>query len=167
MKKQKLIFVFLLLSLIFSSCKDSSTEPDNQFVQISFKYGFKNELNTFENTYQKDLFYGDVVKVNFWLTIEEQKSIIKKAEESNFFMLPDTLITIQEDSIEVSLSPNPGAQTLRIRCNSKDKTTVWFYPLVEDRDQMKQIMELNSFIISLIESKPEYKKLPPSRGGYD
>jgi len=167
MKKQKLIFVFLLLGLLLSSCKDSSTEPDIQFVQISFKYGFKNELNTFENTYQKDLFYGDVVKVNFWLTMEEQKSIIKKAEESNFFMLPDTLITIQEDSIAISLNPNPGAQTLRIRYYSKDKTTVWFYPLVENSDQMKQIMELNSFIISLIESKPEYKKLPPSRGGYD
>src|SRR3989339_2231562 len=110
MKKQKLIFVFLLLGLLLSSCKDSSTEPDIQFVQISFKYGFKNELNTFENTYQKDLFYGDVVKVNFWLTMEEQKSIIKKAEESNFFMLPDTLITIQEDSIAISLNPNPGAQ---------------------------------------------------------
>ena len=156
-----------MFGLFLSSCKDSSTEPDNQFVQIFFKYGFKNELNTFENSYQKDLFSDGVVKVNFWLTMEEQKSIIQKAEEINYFMLPDTLITIQEDSIAVSLNPNPGAQTLRIRYNAKDKTTVWFYPFIENDVQMKRIMELNSFIISMIESKPEYKKLPPSSGGYD
>ena len=167
MKKLKVFIVPLLFGLFLSSCKDSSTEPDAQFVQIFFKYEFKNELNTFENTYQKDLFMDGVTKVKFWLTNEEQNCILRKAEEVNYFTLADTINPIPLDSILIWISPDPGAQTLRIKYNTLDKTTVWYHPLNESNPQTAQIMELRSYIVSLIESKPEYKKLPPVRGGYD
>lgn len=166
MKNQKLIFIVPLLCLFLLSCQDSSVEPENQFVQIYFKYDFKNELNTFENTYQKDLVLDGVVKVKFWLTAEEQTSILEKANEINYFSLPDTFRYIPQDSIAVSINPNPGEQILQIKYQTNYKTIIWTYPLNEDNAQVKDLIELQNFIISIIESRPEYKKLPPRKGGY-
>jgi len=166
MKKQKIIFVLLLFGLFLSSCQDSSVEPDNQFVQIYFKYELKNELNTFENTFQKDLVLDGVKKINFWLSKEEQNSILEKVNEINYFSMPDTFKYISEDSISVSIEPNPDEQILRIKYQSQDKTMIWTYPVIENDSRFKDLLELRKYIKSIIESKQEYKSLPPARGGY-
>jgi len=163
MKYQKTIFILPLLCLFLLSCQDSSMEPENQFVQIYFKYGFKNVLNTFENTYEKDLILDGVIKIKFWFTAEEQNGILEKAQEVNYFSIPDTL---QNDSTLVIIDPSPGEQILRIKFQAKDKTTIWTYPLNEDNSQVNDFMKLTNFIRSIIESKPEYKRLPPARGVY-
>ncbi len=72
MKTPNNIFLGFFISFLLYSCTDSPVEPDPQFVQIYFKYRFNNELNTFESTYQKDLILDGTIKVNFWLTTEEQ-----------------------------------------------------------------------------------------------
>jgi hypothetical protein len=166
MKRIKSFFVLLLLVSLLSSCQDSSVEPETQFVQIYFKYSFKNELNTFENTYQKDLVLDGVIKVKFWLTAEEQNRILEKANSINYFSLPDTFKYISQDSITVSINSNPGEQILRIKYQMNDKTTLWTYPLLENDTQFNDLLELRQFIITIIESKPEFKKLPAHRGGY-
>jgi hypothetical protein len=167
MKFAKILSILLSSCLLFLSCSKSSLEPENQFVQIYFKYGFRNELNTFANTYQKDLVLDGVIKVGFWLTDEEQIRILEKANEIEFFSLPDTLRYVsQNGNVAVSMDPDPGEQVLRIKHQWKDKATVWTYPLKEDNDSANAIMELRSFIVSAIETKPEYKRLPPARGGY-
>ena len=68
MKIIKYFLVLVLLCLSLLSCQESSVEPEIQFVQIYLKNGFKTELNTFENTFQKDLVMDGVMKVKFWLT---------------------------------------------------------------------------------------------------
>jgi len=169
MKQNNTILILLPFCFLLFFCHNQKSllEPEEQFVQIYLKYGFKNELNTFENTYQKDLVLDGAIQVTFWLTETEQTSILEKAIEFNFFSLPDTLeYTSQNDSIAVSLEPNPGVQILRIQYQSKDKTTTWTYPLNPDDSQVTDLMALNNYIISVIESKPEYKKLPPAKGGY-
>ena len=167
MKKQKELIITLLIILLISSCKESIFEPEDQFVQIYFKYGFRNELNTFENTYQKDLVWNGVIKIRFYLTTEEQNKILDKINSIDYFSLPDTFKYIPEDSISLIALPNPGEQLLRIKYRHNDKETIWTYPINEDNPQVENLMELNYFIISIIESKPEYKRLPPAKGGYD
>jgi hypothetical protein len=166
MKNSKIIFVLSLLCLFFFSCQDNPVETDEQFVQIYFKYDFRNELNTFDNTYKKDLVLDGVIKVKFWLTAEEQNKILAKVIELNYFLLPDTLKYIPQDSIYVSIEPNPGEQKLRIKYLSNDKAIIWTYPLNDDNADVKALYALQNFIITIIESKPEYKRLPPRRGGY-
>jgi hypothetical protein len=165
MKKQNLFFI-LLSGLFLLSCQDSPVEPENNFVNIYLKYDFKNELNTFENTFQKDLILDGVIKIKFWLTAKEQNSILEKAKSINYFSLPESFQYIPQDSIMVFAHPNPGEQILRIKYQKLDKTTVWTYPLLENNSQFDDLLELRKFIITLIESKPEYKKLPVARGGY-
>lgn len=77
---------FLAISLLFlTSYKESTVEPDYQYLQIQFKYNFKDELNIFENYFQKDLVPDGVVRVNFQLTKDEQNKILAKAYGTNFF----------------------------------------------------------------------------------
>jgi hypothetical protein len=153
--------------LLILSCQDSSLSPDEQFVQIYFKYNFKNVLNTFDNTFQKDLVEDGVVKIKFWLKEEEQNKILEKANLLNYFLMPDTFISDFSDSIAVSINPDPGEQVLRIKYQTNDKTTFWNYPPLQNNAQFNDLLELHRFIISIIESKQEYKDLPPAKGGYD
>ncbi len=164
--KIKNIFILFLLCFIFVSCSDSIIEPEEQFVQIHFKYDFRNELNTFENTYQKDLILDGIIKVPFWLTAEEQNKILNKANEVDYFSMPDTFQYSSDDSTVVAIDPNPGEQILRIKFEEKDKTTIWIFYISENDPQLNALIELRKFIISTLESKPEYKILPPARGGY-
>ncbi len=166
MKIIKYLLFLVLFCLFLSSCKDSSVEPATQFAQIYLKYDFENELNTFDNTFQKDLIMDGVIKIEFFLTAEEQNQILEKAYSINYFSLPDTFKYIPVNGITLITNPNPGEQVLRIKFQQKDKKIIWTYPLNEDNVEANDLMKLKDFIISIIESKPEYKKLPPAKGGY-
>lgn len=165
---KKIIFLIFLIwgSIFISSCGNAPTAIDDQQVQIYFKYGFNNVLNTFENTYQKDLAADGTIKVKFWLTTEEQNRILEKVNTTGFFSLRDMFMIPGNDSITIAIHPSPGPQILRIKYLNSDKTTVWTYPLLPDDADFNKLLELEQFIITIIESKKEYKKLPPSRGGY-
>jgi hypothetical protein len=147
---------------IFNSCNESIVAPDTQIVQIYFKYSFKNVLNTFENTYQKDLVLDGTITVNFWLTTEEQNQILNKAAAINFFSMPGLF----EADSTVHTSLDPGPQELKIKYNNEDNTVVWEYPINDNDQQIMNLIELNDLIISIVEAKPEYNKLPQGRGGY-
>ena len=107
-----------------------------------------------------------VIKVEFWLTATEQNSILEKANSMNYFAMPDTFKNFSNDSLMITMDPDPGEQILRIQHQSLDKTIVWTYPVLHTNSQLNDLLELQKFIITLIESKPEYKKLSPARGGY-
>lgn len=166
----KLLNIFLLFTcLIFFACKGNFVEPENQFVQLYFKYGFKNELNTFENTFQKDLIMDGVIKVSFWLTDEEQNSILEQANLIDYFSMPDTFKYVPQDSITYSISPDPGEQVLRIKYKMNDKTTIYTYPfpiITQDDTRFNNLKELRQHIVRIIESKLLYKLLPEPRGAY-
>lgn len=167
MKKSYNTYVSILVLVLFISCSDSIIEPDPQIVQVFFKYSFNNELNTFDKTYQKDLILDGTIKVSFWLTTEEQNQILNKANELNFFSFPNIFPNIfPNDTSNVLVSPNPGNQILRIKTDNYDHQTKWTVLIDMNNSQAINIKELSSLIISIIEAKPEYKKLPPSRGGY-
>ena len=163
MKKSYNTYVSILVLVLFISCSDSIIEPDPQIVQVFFKYSFNNELNTFDKTYQKDLILDGTIKVSFWLTTEEQNQILNKANELNFFSFPNIF---PNDTSNVLVSPNPGDQILRIKTDNYDHQTKWTLLIDMNNPKASNIKELSSLIISIIEAKPEYKKLPPSRGGY-
>lgn len=163
----KPIKYFLILTLLpILSCNENIIQPDEQFVNILFKYDFKNELDTFNNTYQKDLVLDGLKKIDFWLTTDEQNQIIEKANQLNFFLLPDTILA----DAPVQITPNPG-QFLRIKTETEDHSILWNIILeefqTEQYEDFLKVEQLAEFIRLIIESKPEYKKLPPANGGYD
>jgi hypothetical protein len=165
--RKYLLFLVLALSwlLIISDCSKTIIEPDPQLLKIHFYYGFGNELNTFEQTYTKDLVQDGYIIVRFWLTEAEQESISNKLQVVDFFNFPDTLIQMDSDSIMVWISPDPGWQFLRVADENRKKVVYWRYPLPEGNKFVSRLRELKNLIADIIESKPEYRALPPAKGG--
>jgi hypothetical protein len=152
------------------SCADSDSykpnskelafvQPDSQFVNIYLEYDFNKIVNTFNKTYKVDLFSSGISSINFWFTTEEQKSILKIINAIDYFSLPDTLINYS--------SILAGDQILRVKYQLDDKTTV-----VKSKIRIKKtpktlndslsakLQNLNSYIISIIESKTKIEEFP-------
>ncbi len=57
----------IVLALLVASCSDSGTSPENRSFNLKFSYGVnaRNVLNTFEDTYTKDLAMDGIVTVSF------------------------------------------------------------------------------------------------------
>ncbi len=153
--------VLLLALLVETSC-EGPIVADEQLVRVHFHYHFKNELNTFEMTFQKDLVIDGVICTDFWFTTEEQGEILAKAEMHHFHQFPDTI----KSEPWAAIDPDPGRQILRIKHEDRDHTVSWYHPLPEDHEYVSDLLALRDFLIELIESKPAYKSLPPTRGGY-
>ena len=149
------------------TCEDMQVACE-QFVEVHFHYGFKNELNTFDLTYQKDLVMDGVISTDFWFTTEEQEEMLAKVEQYHFYQMPDT-IKPQE---VCCVTPDPGWLSMRIRQGDRDHTVSWYgqlswyYPQPEYEEYVPDLRALYDYIIELIESKCAYQLLPPARGGY-
>jgi hypothetical protein len=166
MKRKGLI---LIVALLIVSCSDSGTSPENRDFDLKFSYGIdaKNVINTFQNTYTKDLILDGTATVTFILSHYEIQQISAKMLEINFYNYPDTFV-VATDSIV-------GVMTLYVTCDYEVKRKSIFKRLhwddfilgmIEDSAAIK-LRELNELIRNIIESKPEYLQLPPVRGGYD
>ena len=105
------------------------------------------------------------ITINFSFTTEEQLQIEEAIYLNSFFNLPDTIKYLSDDSISVSMRPDPGIQILRVKHDNLDKTVYWSYPLPTN-DDAESILEIYNLIREIIESKPVYQSLPEPRGGY-
>ena len=156
-------WLLILITVFFTGCEKKVLEPDPQFLKIHFHYGFANELNTFEQTFQKDLGLDGTAITDFWFSTEEQERILVKVETINFFNFSDTVgYNPGVDSIAVIIEPHPGWQFLRAKHENRDKTVYWYDFYNYEDKYSTPLMELTSLIIEIIESKPEYQNLPPA-----
>ena len=125
------------------------------------KYGYADEVNTFDNYLKKDLVQAGTSDTTFAFTKEQKYAILNKANEVGFFDLPESI----ESTVNFEQEPSPGKQSLRIKYEKWDHTVVWDSP-VGDSENEQKIKELSYFIINIIISSPEYKALPEPEGGY-
>lgn len=164
--KQPVASFFIILTFLtsLSGCDRGveSPKPDEQFVKLLFRYGFGDTLDTFKGTYTKDLILDGSITVPFWLTKAEQDSVLTQLEQADFFNLPDTIPSLQG----VVVQPDPGLQLLRVQLEGRIKTVVWFSPIDQELKAGQRILRLFKSIETIIQAKPEYKTLPPTRGGY-
>lgn len=146
-------------SIIQRLSKLISTNTDYNFGFI-FKYGVgaRNELNTFEGTFKKDMVTKDPVTTSLELTNKELNTILNKMTEIDFFNLPE----------EITGCSTIPCVTYQYSVRYKDKNKKIYmenHPNSQDA-QILKLKELNKLIIEIIESKEEYRQLPPAKGGY-
>lgn len=164
MAATRLLFL-ILLPMLLNPCSEQPTATEEALPNVHLYYGWGNELDTFEKTYQKDLVMDGYKKIPFELSAEELGRILDKANEIGFFEYPDTITYDPAvDSLAMNIMPNPPPQFLRIQFEQKDKTVTWIYPLPANSSYLSKLFELKNRIIEIIEAKPEYKALPPPRG---
>ena len=135
---------------------DSSKNP----VNLDFKYGFagRNELNTFNGTFTKDLIIDGTITTRLTLSKEELTLIQQKLSDVGFWDYPETF-------------PSTGCVTpradyyIKVVNASTVKEVSWYSDSVSDT-RTANLQQLYSFINDMIMEKLEYKLLPPASGGY-
>jgi len=171
MKKRWAIMIALALVAVLSEtagCVAPLPPPSPSSFNLIFKYGVgaKNELNTLQGTYTKDMIFDPSITVNLSLSQEELDRIYNKMVEINFFGYPD------EFSVSVSPEESVGMLTpycsyyFKVEYDSKVKELSWEDNIINQDKKAEKLRELINLITDIVESKEEYKQLPPPRGGY-
>jgi hypothetical protein len=158
---------FLLICLVPLSCTDLAMSPEDRDFNVMMQYGItaKNEINTFHDTYTKDLILDGTITIHFVLPQSDLDRIKEKAMQIDFFSYPDEFFIQSTDSISCAIFP---FQTYRIRIKSHStiKTVFW-----EEKDfatdlRADKLKELIDLIREIVESKRAYQQLPKPNGGY-
>lgn len=125
---------------------------------LIFRYGVTrgNVLNTFDQTFTKDLVLDPSVTVDLNLSNEELDSVYRKLQTLDLFRKnPNTWEF-------TGITPCTKYQ-LKIQIDSRQKELNWDYCRWEIREEFQQFSD---HLIEIIETKEEYKKLPEPTGGY-
>lgn len=133
-----------------------------QAVKVYCKYGFRDEVDTFNGTYTKDLVVDGTITVPFLFSAPEQDSILLALAQADFFTMPDTLHPIPG----LLIFPDAGPQILRVEYQGAIKSVVWFYLLDQTDPRNQAAIHLFQRIQQIVESTEVYSQLPPAVGGY-
>ena len=160
------LFIIPLVFIVLS-CTDSGSSPEDRDFNVKLRYGIgaRNELNTCQNTYTKDLILDGTITVPMVLSDQEFQQIRNKMDEIGFVSYPDTFMAVTADTIIQTIEPH-ATYDFEVKLNSSIKHLYWDDAIINQNAQAIKLRELIKLIRTIIESKPEYSQLPPARGGY-
>lgn len=155
----------ILTILIFLGACNSTNEtlpkekPDD--FAFSLKYGVTaaNEINTYDNTYTKDLVIDGTITTVMTLTNEEMEIFYEKFRDTNVLKLP------QEKGGSTCMEPYYRYK-LNMTINGEDHNLTWDASC-ETRAINKWEETMYFLNTEIIFPKEEYKALPKPTGGYD
>lgn len=124
---------------------------------LIFRYG-GSELNTFSKKFTQDMVIDPPVTVDFVLSDEELNMIHQKINELKLFDKD----SIKESSRSGSAVIPCGSYYLKVQIDSDQKELSWD----DCRGIDDKLQQFKDFILSIITTKEEYKKLPALRGFY-
>jgi hypothetical protein len=127
-----------------------------------FEYGMcgTDILDTFENTYTKDMLVEPSVEIPLALTIAEMQAIYKKMAEIDFYSYPsDFQIAAPNDQIVVRVTPAMKYR-FTVRNGGQFKVVQWTDDIVASADpEAENLRELARFIAQIVQSHVEVQKL--------
>jgi len=169
MRKGRLIIasVVLVVGLLGMWGCDSWAPGESDFNLI-FKYGItaKNELDTFQGTYTKDMVIDPSITVPLSLSVEEKGRIYQKMVEVDFFSYPDRFsVSVPAGELIGMVTPY-SSYYFKVEYNSKVKELWWDDEIVYKDERADKLRGLITLIRDIAESKEEYKKLPEPRSAY-
>ncbi|MEK4251717.1 hypothetical protein [Paenibacillus sp. FSL W7-1287] len=145
------------MNIYVTDDQDKYQYPDD--FNFTFSYGVlhKNKLDTFENTFTKDLIIDGLIQTDLVLTDDEKKRIYEKMQEINLFDYP-------EFSAGVNGEPTVG-YIFVVERNGEEQTIGWSGGFTNEQKHQR-FKSLVDMIIEIINSHEEYKALPEASGGY-
>lgn len=164
--KRLILCCTLLFSL--SACGlESNTMPETMPDDFDFfiRYGFqaKNEINTYDGTFTKDLIKDGTMTVDMILTDEELQWIYSKMRSINIAATKN----LEPKSTDCYLEP-ASSYILDITMNGENVSLIFNTRHCDLTRDMKQLITLvNDIHSQIIAEKDEYKQLPEPRGGYE
>ena len=175
-KNKKLFYGILVAVLVIVGCSLFAlkqptllpTIPSEFNFNLIFKYGVgaRNELNTFKGEYTKDMVLDLPITVSLSLSNDELDRIYQKMVAINFFDYPDKFSVSVPPGETIGMVTPYSSYYFKVEYNSKIKELSWEDNITNKDEKAEKLRELIKLIVEIVESKEEYKKLPPPRGGY-
>ncbi|MFC1949538.1 hypothetical protein ACFLW0_05140 [Chloroflexota bacterium] len=169
MRKSWLLVAGLALIVAVIGLTGCSAPPaDVSNFNLIFRYGVtaRNELNTFEGTYTKDMIMDPSITVELSLTEEELDRIYQKMVEIDFFDYPDEFsVPIAPGGLVTMVTPY-SSYYFEVEYDSTVKELRWEDEIMNQNEEADKLRELIRLIRDIIESKEEYKELPSPTSGY-
>jgi hypothetical protein len=156
-----ILVVSIATYIYFQKPPGDSYDSSQNVINIIFKYGTgaRNELNTFEGTYTKDLIMDNPITTRMILSQEELRQIQQKITEIDLFSFPDNF------SIDGGVTPQTDYY-IKVQNGTQIKEITWSNSSLMESNIQNSLEQLVSYLRGMIEQKPEYKALPAPRGGY-
>lgn len=158
-----IVLIILVLGVLFllKSTKTIQNPIGSQpaVFNLIFRYGVgaKNELNTFDQTFTKDMITEPSITTKFSLTESELAGIYQEINELKLF---DKTEEPQQENVYISPC---SSYYLKVQINSTQKELSWDNCSKKISDKLQNFTD---YIISIIQSKEQYKKLPQPKSGY-
>jgi hypothetical protein len=157
-----LIFcVFLLASCnsLHEGSKLPEEIPDDFNFVLNYGYEARNIIDTFENSYTKNMILNDDQTIEMILSDEEMNLIYDEMKEAD-------ILNSAENATDSSCAKPHEVNKLKLTLNGKDYEREWITSYCDNTPDNK----LKNFIAfvhqEIIMAKEEYKALPEPSGGY-
>ncbi len=152
--------------LVTAGCTTQTLRESNFNLVFKYGVGARNELDTFNGTFTKDMISDPSITVNLYLSEEEMDSIYQKMVEIDFFDYPDEFsIPIPPDG-KIGIVTPYNSYYFKVEYDSKIKELWWEDEITNENVEADKLRELINLIWDIIKSKDEYKELPEPTGGY-
>lgn len=158
----------LCIVILTVGCTSSSTEnklpkskPDDFNFILNYGITAKNQLNTVDGTYTKDMIGEGTLTTNLKLSEEEMNDIYKTMRNIDILSYPG-IFTPESNTGQ---TPFP-TYWIRIFYEGKEKRIYWEDEKDSKTKEAVKLRELYKKIHEIVVEKEEYKKLPKPKGGY-
>ena len=128
MDKKWLIVAGMVLIVAVIGLAGCDTPPaETSSFNLIFKYGVmaKNELNTFERTYTKDMVMDPSITINLSLTEEGLDRIYQKMVEIDFFDYPEEFSVSTEEEESIGIVNPYSSYYFKVEYGSSIKELRW------------------------------------------
>jgi hypothetical protein len=177
------ILVSVFAGFIFIGCGSTHKLPpdmpkDFGFI-LQYGEGGKNILNTFDQTYTKDLIMNGTITTKLAFTEAELKMMHDTMASIKIMTFPESMqrnivwhemrnsdSTIEQWSDPVPMSSNNYFVKLKVRMNDKEHEVIYRPDNCEDPVRCRDFDFLIRLIEENLERKKEYRDLPKAEGGY-
>jgi hypothetical protein len=178
---RKILFALSTSLVIFYAACSPMPEPkltptpDNLATMVResnfsliFKYGVtaKNELNTINGTYTKDMIVAPSITVKLILSPGELDRIYQKMQEINFFDYPDKFSIAIPTTATFRIHSPSDKYYFKVTNGIRITELSWDDYIDYEDIQASNLRELIQLIENIITSKAEYQTLPAPLGGY-
>ena len=155
-----------MCALLLLSCADSGLGPADRHFNLLLRYGVgaRNELNTFNDTFTKDLLLDGTATTRLVLAQSDFDTIESRLQSIGIFSYPDTFVALHGDTV-AGIEPH-ATYDLVVTLDSKAKRLFWEDAIISADPRATQLRQAFEFVRAIIDLKPEYRRLPPARGGY-
>src|SRR5438445_2544479 len=136
---------------------EKTTEPTKGLIDVKVHYTYpgKNELNTFDGFYKKEIEKGRYAQTNIKLDPGQQLLVLNESFVYKFFDMPESF-THKGEGV------SGATHSLRIKADTLDRTVTWSGSLDNLEPKKFQLKELVFYIDSIVKSTDDYTGLPKS-----